>query len=93
MSQCRACRYWKATDNQWYVELGNFEHAHESCDCTRYGPFPSLEKAESFVDRGFSNPGGSCTDDSGEYPPPSDPQPGQLRRRESSFIRPNHRFC
>ena len=93
MSQQRNCRYWKATDDQWYVELGNFEYAQESCDCTRYGPFSSLEKAESFVDRGFSNPGGSYTDDSGTQPPPSDAQPGQLRQRESGYFRPYHRFC
>ena len=41
MSQERQCRIWKATDEKWYVELGNFEYAYESRDCTRYGPFNS----------------------------------------------------
>jgi hypothetical protein len=73
MSQERQCYIWKATDGKWYLELGNFEHAYESKDCTRYGPFRSESAATTALEE-FSNPGSIHVDASGKVPPPSDAQ-------------------
>lgn len=73
MSQQRRCDVWKASDGKWYMTLGNFEYAEEDADCTNYGPFDSLEKAEDELDN-HSNPGGMSTDESGTMDPPSNPR-------------------
>jgi hypothetical protein len=73
MSQERRCHICKATDGKWYLELGNFEYAYDSKDCTRYGPFNSENAATTALDE-YSNPGGFSVDTSGEVPPPSDAQ-------------------
>ena len=44
MSQERQCQIWKATDEKWYLEIGDFEYAYDSEHCTRYGPFDSEVK-------------------------------------------------
>lgn len=69
MSQQRHCAVFKAQDGQWYLELGNFEHAHEREDCTVYGPFSCCRSAEDELDH-HSNPGSMWTDDSGQRPVP-----------------------
>lgn len=69
MSQQRRCDIWKATDGKWYLTLGDFEWAEEDSECTTYGPFSTEEDAEGELDN-HSNPGGSCTDDSGTRQPP-----------------------
>ena len=72
MSTCRACNFTKCNDGKWYLELGNFEHAYESHECTIYGPFNTLEEAHKELEQ-HSNPGGYSTDDSGhEDPPPKE---------------------
>jgi hypothetical protein len=45
MSMSRHCVFYKAPNEKWYLELGDFEHAEEQ-DSTTYGPFGSLELAE-----------------------------------------------
>ncbi|WP_415912248.1 hypothetical protein [Neptuniibacter sp. QD37_11] len=74
MSMRRRCSFWLATDEQWYVLLGNFEDAYEEDECTPYGPFGSLAEAEKNIRTNFSNPGGSDVDDSGSEAPPKDPE-------------------
>lgn len=72
MSCSRRCDFFKAKDGQWYVTLGNFEHAHDADECTNYGPFADEDAAEDYVFNNHSNPGGSCTDESGTREVPSD---------------------
>jgi hypothetical protein len=61
MSQSRHCAFFPAENGKWYMELGDFEHAEESHNCTTYGPFDTLELAEKELDN-HSNPGSSWTD-------------------------------
>lgn len=72
MSCSRRCDYFKAKDGQWYMTLGNFEHAHDDHECTNYGPFPSEAAATQYRRDNFSNPGGACIDDSGTSEVPAD---------------------
>lgn len=72
MSTVRRCEFFKATDGQWYVSLGDYEHAYEDHQCTNYGPYASLDAAESFVFDNFSNPGGYGVNDSGTIEVPSE---------------------
>jgi len=74
MSMQRACDFYLATDGSWYCRLGNYEYAYEDHQCTEYGPFTSEDAADKYVRDNFSNPGGSCTDDSGKAEPPEDPE-------------------
>jgi hypothetical protein len=69
----RRCFFFKATDNRWYVTLGDFEYAYEDHECTTYGPFKDEEYADMYVRDYHSNPGGCDTDDSGVEPPPKNP--------------------
>lgn len=69
MSTSRRCDFTKCNDGKWYLTLGDFEYAEEEADCTTYGPFDSLEGANKELDN-HSNPGSSCTDDSGHADPP-----------------------
>lgn len=81
MSCSRACNFYLASDNNWYVMLGNSEYSYDEDQCTHYGPFSSEEKAEEYVQKNHSNPGGSCSDDSGTAPPPKEfTNPNQQRR-------------
>ena len=68
MSLSRHCSIYKASDNNWYMELAEEEYG-ESDDATCYGPFDSEEAACGYVDN-FSNPGGWDVDSSGRTPPP-----------------------
>lgn len=70
MTQQRRCDFVKAVDQQWYMTLGDHEHAYDDIDCTVYGPFPSCERAERYQVEHFRNPGGSMTDDRGQAPVP-----------------------
>jgi hypothetical protein len=70
MSMQRRCDVWKATDGQWYMLLGKFEHAEEEGDCDTFGPFSSEEAVLSYLRKSHSNPGGYSGDDSGTQPPP-----------------------
>ena len=74
MSMSRRCDFFKAVNGKWYVRLGNFEYAHDAEDCTIYGPFDSEQAAEGELEH-HSNPGCSCTDDSGTAPVPKDVEP------------------
>ena len=69
MSQSRHCEIYKAVNQKWYLELGDFEYA-ESEDSTTYGPFESYESAYKELDN-HSNPGSLCTDESGKQPVPT----------------------
>lgn len=69
MSMMRACDIWKASNQKWYVTLGNFEYAYDESDCTVYGPFANKESAEKELDN-HSNPGTICYDDNGTVAPP-----------------------
>ncbi len=70
MSMQRRCDIFKATDNQWYVLLGNFEYAEETHECTCYGPFACEEKAVDELEH-HSNPGGYSTYPLGKRPVPT----------------------
>ena len=50
--------------------LGDYEGAMDECECTHYGPFTNEEKAREYVGKSHSNPGQSCTYDSGTATPP-----------------------
>lgn len=71
MSQQRRCDFVKAVDQQWYMTLGDFEHAYDDLDCTVHGPFPTHEQADQYLIDHFRNPGGSTVDSSGTAPVPS----------------------
>jgi hypothetical protein len=73
MSMARRCDIWLATDNQFYMLLGNYEYAHDEKDCTAFGPFASEEKAWEELEF-HSNPGGGNIDRSGKRPPPTNPE-------------------
>ncbi len=64
----RYCAIYKAKDGKWYMDLAQDEY--EDYDrATTYGPFPSEDAAEKYLDN-FSNPGGWTSDDSGKRPVP-----------------------
>ena len=69
MSQSRHCEIYKAVNQKWYLELGDFEYA-DHADSTTYGPFESYESAYKELDN-HSNPGSLCTDESGKQPVPT----------------------
>jgi len=69
MSMSRHCAFYKAPNQKWYLELGDFEHA-ESQDSTTYGPFDTLELAEKELNN-HSNPGSSWTDEFNQRPVPT----------------------
>jgi len=72
MSCQRRCDIFLATDQNWYMLLGDFEYAEDTCDCTFYGRFSSEEDTLKYLHRAHSNPGGSNTDNSGKRPPPKE---------------------
>lgn len=71
MSQSRRCDIFKATDGQWYMELGNKEYAYEHHECSYYGPFASEEETMKELDK-HSNPGAYGVDNSGKRPVPTE---------------------
>jgi hypothetical protein len=80
MSTPRRCDIWKATNDKWYMTLGDFEYAYEDDDCTTYGPFKDCGAVEDELDN-HSNPGGSWVDESGTKAPPVSPRkPNQKYR-------------
>ncbi|MBI6883092.1 hypothetical protein [Pseudomonas putida] len=72
MSVLHRCDIWKATDSQWYMLVGDFEHASEPEDCTTYGPFNEEEDAYQFACSRLGNPGGYMLDASGSAPVPNE---------------------
>ncbi len=64
MSCSRHCAFYKATNGSWYMELAQEEYAGRE-DATTYGPFATQDAADEYLRDGFSNPGGSWSDDSG----------------------------
>lgn len=68
MSCSRHCCIYKASNNKWYLELGDFEYAKYE-DSTTYGPFENSEKAEEELEN-HSNPGALNIDDNGKNEPP-----------------------
>lgn len=69
-SLSRYCDFYKAKDGKWYMDLANNEYG-EYDDCTTYGPFNSLEKADEYLHNNHSNPGGAWEDDSGKREVPT----------------------
>jgi hypothetical protein len=78
MSTERHCRIYRATDNKWYVELGDREYASRS-ESTAYGPFDSEDAANGELDQ-HSNPGSIWSDGSGTAPPPTESPNGEPLR-------------
>ena len=75
---------FKATDDHWYLIIGNFEEAEEIDDCSVCGPFPDEEAADDYRIKNFSNPGGTEIDDSGTQAPPENaesPRDQHIRQR------------
>lgn len=68
-SSSRHCSFYLASNDKWYMELGDSEY-DEREDSTTYGPFSSFAAAERYLNN-FSNPGGYDEDDSGTRPPPT----------------------
>jgi hypothetical protein len=62
MSLSRHCAFYKATNDKWYMELGDKEYAFDDSECTTYGPFNSLELAEKELDN-HANPGSVWMDE------------------------------
>lgn len=77
MSLSRKCQIFKATDNQFYMQLGNFEYAEDPQDCTTYGPTKTADEMEKFLFDNFSNPGSISFDDSGTIPTPKNAKPAR----------------
>lgn len=69
MSVSRHCSFYKSVDGKWYMELAHEEYAGRE-DATTYGPFLSEEAASKYLHENYSNPGGSCIDESGTEPVP-----------------------
>ena len=78
--------FYKATDGKWYVENESYEEDWDTGEqiegeMTHYGPFPSFDAAEKYMDRNFANSGSYTEDDSGRQRPPRNPvKPGRSRR-------------
>ena len=79
MSQSRHCEIYKAVNQKWYLELGDFEYA-DHVDSTTYGPFDTFEAANKELDN-HSNPGCMSRDDSGTQPVPTQSPNGKPIRR------------
>lgn len=72
MSLRRYCEIYKATDQNWYLLIGDeFEDAGPE-DSSAHGPFASEDAAEEYRVNNFPNPGGYEIDDSGTQEPPKD---------------------
>lgn len=84
MSMSRRCDIFKATDEKWYMILGDIEYAEEIEDCTTYGPFSSQEAVLAELDNNHSNPGSFNCDSSGKATPPINPKT-ITRRRWTSY--------
>lgn len=92
-STSRYCAFYKAKDNNWYLELAPDEYdGYETADT--YGPFETEEAAEKYLDYNFSNPGSWRSDNSGkkEVPtkspngrPITKPSPSNGRNRRSMW--------
>ena len=67
MSTQRRCEIIKATDDRWYLILGNFEHAYNIDDCM-VKSFRTEDDAWAEVNK-YSNPGGGYVDRSGTIKP------------------------
>jgi hypothetical protein len=67
-SMSRHCEIYKAKNGKWYLDLAPKEDG-ERQDADTYGPFPSENAADKYLDR-FSNPGSLNIDDSGDRPVP-----------------------
>lgn len=78
MSVQRECLIYKATNDKWYMALGNREYSDLN-DATTYGPFPTEEAASGELEY-HSNPGGYSTSDSGTIPVPTKVRPPTRRR-------------
>jgi len=77
--------FYKATDGKWYVENEEYEEDWDTGEqiegeMTHYGPFPSFDAAEKYMDRNFANSGSYTEDDSGRMKPPRNPVSPRRRR-------------
>lgn len=72
MVMFRRCFIAKAVNGKWYLQLGNFEYASESEDCTFYGPFDTQKEAEEELVNNHVDPGSVLLDDSGVLSVPKD---------------------
>jgi hypothetical protein len=68
--------FFKATDDQWYVENENYhddyDDEYREPEFTMYGPFRSFDAAEKWIDANFANSGSYTEDDSGRARVPRD---------------------
>jgi hypothetical protein len=46
MSWTRRCDIFRATDDKWYLILGNHEYSEDDKDCSCYGPFEDEDAAQ-----------------------------------------------
>jgi predicted HicB family RNase H-like nuclease len=69
--------FYKATDGNWYVDNEDYNEDEDGDqiegDMTTYGPFPSFDAAEKYMDRNFANSGSYTEDESGRMRPPRRP--------------------
>jgi len=68
-SMSRWCMFYKAKNGDWYMELAPNEYGDQR-DATTYGPFSSMDEADEYLSRNFSNPGSMHVDSSGTKPVP-----------------------
>ena len=73
------CRIYKATDGHWYMDLEQYNYAHQEGDdddggyeeeYDYYGPFDSSEAVLKYLHDNHANPGGYSLDGSGHRRPP-----------------------
>lgn len=86
MSMQRHCEFYKATDNNWYMELAHAEYGGAD-DSVTYGPFADQDHAEREL-RLHANPGSSCSDDSGTQPVPTESRNGTHVRAPRTSANP-----
>ena len=75
-STWRHCLMYRATDGNWYMELGDYEYADYQ-HSTTHGPFPTEDATIAYLDS-FTNPGGWETDNRGTRAPPPRPTNGLI---------------
>jgi hypothetical protein len=68
MSTNTQCDVWLASNENWYLSLGDEEEDEDGPQ--HYGPFGSQESALRYLSKNFANPGAYWVDASGKNPPP-----------------------
>ena len=70
----RRCEIIQASDQQFYLKLGNFKLADKDEDCTDFGPFASFAAVEDYLMANHTNPGSWRWNFSGLIDPPISPE-------------------